>query len=151
MTSPPEEIIDPVVKSTKSILRTAANEPSVKQFVLTSSTVAADWPKPNEEYTVTEQTWNDPSIAEAYSLPKEHPLKPWHIYSASKALGEKAAWKFVEENKPGFVLNTILPAANFGPTLIPDQYALTASWVTAPYKGDASGLVYVPPRKSIIP
>lgn len=35
--------------------------------------------------------------------------KPFIIYSASKAEGERAAWNWVIENKPSFTLNTVLP------------------------------------------
>ena len=33
-------------------------------------------------------------------------------YAASKTEAERTAWKWYEENKPGFVLNTVLPNFN---------------------------------------
>jgi hypothetical protein len=44
-------------------------------------------------------------------------------YRASKTFAEKAAWKFVEDEKPAFTLTTICPPFVFGPTALP----LTAS------------------------
>lgn len=39
------------------------------------------------------------------------------IYSASKTEAERAAWKWVEENKPNFVLNTVQPNFNVSRSL----------------------------------
>jgi hypothetical protein len=33
----------------------------------------------------------------------------------SKSFAEKAAWKFMEEKKPNFILTTICPTLVFGP------------------------------------
>lgn len=37
------------------------------------------------------------------------------MYAASKALAERAAWDFVEKEKPSFDLSVINPVYNFGP------------------------------------
>jgi hypothetical protein len=34
------------------------------------------------------------------------------LHCASKTEAERTAWKFMEEKRPGFVLNTILPDVN---------------------------------------
>lgn len=39
-------------------------------------------------------------------------IKGYIVYAASKVEAERAAWKFVEAQKPGFVLNTIIPNFN---------------------------------------
>lgn len=39
------------------------------------------------------------------------------VYSASKTEAERGAWKWVKENKPGFVLNTVLPNFNVSDAL----------------------------------
>lgn len=44
------------------------------------------------------------------------------VYSASKTEAEKAAWKWVEEKKPNFVLNTVLPNFNVSGPLKPLNY-----------------------------
>jgi hypothetical protein len=37
------------------------------------------------------------------------------MITGSKAFAEKAAWEFVEKEKPSFTLATILPTLVFGP------------------------------------
>jgi hypothetical protein len=55
------------------------------------------------------------------------------VYSASKMQSEQAAWKFMEEEKPGFVFNTVLPNANIGYILSVEHqgYPSTAGWIRA--------------------
>ncbi|KAF7966338.1 hypothetical protein HWV62_20284 [Athelia sp. TMB] len=142
----PAEVIEPSVNGTLSILRSAAKVSSIKRFVLTSSSTAALWPKQNVEFDVGEDTWNEESPALASSLPEDHPLKPWHIYSASKTLGERAAWNFMKEQKPTFTLNTVLPDTNFGPILDPQQPASTAGLLRQAFNGDIKPLLFVPPQ-----
>ncbi|TVY19806.1 Aldehyde reductase 2 [Lachnellula arida] len=62
-------------------------------------------------------TWNEDVIKDAYRDPPYEPERAYPVYAASKTLAEKEAWKFVEEEKPSFVLNTVLPNLNFGKTL----------------------------------
>ncbi|KII83927.1 hypothetical protein PLICRDRAFT_118805 [Plicaturopsis crispa FD-325 SS-3] len=111
-----DEVVGSAVKTTLSILRAAAATPSVKRFVLTSSSVAAGFPARNVAYTLTENSWNDVS-AKVVASAEEDPLKGVHVYAVSKTEGEKAAWKFVKEEKPGFVFNAVLPDNNQGPFL----------------------------------
>ena len=55
-------------------------------------------------------------------------------------------WKFVRENKTNFVLNTILPNANFGEILDPkNQGASTAGWVRELYYGKLSAIQAIRP------
>ena len=95
----PEEVIEPVIAGTLTALRSAAKTPTVKRFVLTSSSSAALFPKPNVKMQLDESTWNEESSALARSLPLDDGAKPWHVYCASKTEGEKAAWKFMETEK----------------------------------------------------
>lgn len=57
-------------------------------------------------------TFNEDAIKAAWdpNTPKE--IKPGYVYAASKAEGERAAWKWVEEHKPGYTFNTVLPNFN---------------------------------------
>jgi len=92
------------------------------------------------------KSWNLESIQLSKELSDDDPVKPWHTYGASKAEGEMAAWKFVKEEKPQFVLNTIMPNANFGPVLDKNSIS-TAGWVTALYENTLSdGLKSVAPQ-----
>jgi len=144
--SDPAEVVDPTVAGTLSVLRSAAKVPSVKRIVLTSSSTAALFPKENVVFEVGEDLWNDESVELAYSLAADHPLKAWHVYSASKTLGERAAWNFVKEHKPTFTLNTIIPDTNFGPLLDSEQAGSTAGWVRQAFKGDLQMLKQLPPQ-----
>lgn len=62
------------------------------------------WP----EHTYSEQDWNP--ITHEQALENNS-----NGYRASKTFAEKAAWKFVEEEKPNFTLATINPPLVFGP------------------------------------
>jgi hypothetical protein len=59
------------------------------------------------------------------------------VYSASKTQGEQAAWKFMKDKTPNFVLNTVLPNYNMGKILSPEHqgYPSTAGWIRALWNG----------------
>ncbi|KDN70445.1 putative aldehyde reductase, partial [Colletotrichum sublineola] len=113
----PHNVIPGTVSGTVNALEAAAQEPCVKRFVLTSSSLAALIPKPNNPVKVTTDTWNDEVVELAYRDPPYESERALPVYAASKTLSEKAAWKFMDEKKPGFTLNTILPNINFGASL----------------------------------
>jgi hypothetical protein len=102
----PHKVVPGALAGVHNALTAAAKEPSVKRFVLTSSSAAALIPRPDEVLTVTTNTWNEDVIKDAYRDPPYEPERAYPVYAASKTLAEKEAWKFVEEEKPGFVLNT---------------------------------------------
>lgn len=111
---PQKEVIDPALKGTQNILKTANKIESVKRVVLTSS-VAAIYGNGIDGQSVeggmfNESMWNTTST----STDGE--------YSYSKTVAEKEAWKICEEQKrwdlvvinPGFVLGPSLnPNAMF--------------------------------------
>lgn len=79
--------------------------PSIKRFVFTSSSLAATFPKPNVDFAIDNNSYND----EALQVMREDPArKGLFKYAAMKSETEKAMWKWVKENKPSFVLNTIV-------------------------------------------
>ncbi|GAA5868532.1 hypothetical protein JCM8547_003177 [Rhodosporidiobolus lusitaniae] len=113
----PSEASRIVKNITLSCLRSAARAGMVTRFVWTSSVTAACRPLPNTEREVGQETWND----EAWGLAEEGGEgAAFFAYMASKAEGEKAAWEFVEKEKPGFELYTVLPDMNVGKLLEPD-------------------------------
>lgn len=57
-------------------------------------------------------TWNDSAVKAAWDENTPAQVKPLAVYAASKTEGERAAWKWVEENKPHFVFNSVLPNMN---------------------------------------
>ncbi|KAF4625715.1 hypothetical protein G7Y89_g12449 [Cudoniella acicularis] len=116
-----KDLIDPAVMGTTEILRAIKNgAPSVKKVVITSSFAAVrDISKGDcPEYTYSEADFNPMTLEEALS----HPAKG---YTGSKAFAEKAAWNFVEKEKPNFSLVTIEPSLIFGP-IVPGLHSLAS-------------------------
>jgi nucleoside-diphosphate-sugar epimerase len=137
-----------MVKAVISILTAAAAQPTVKNFVLTSSSYACFWPKPNVEFDIGEDMWNEESVEKAYSLAETDPLKPWHIYAGHKVLVERAAWKFMKEEKPAFSMNAIMPNTTFGPILDPAQATSTAGMLKGLFESNWAAFSGILPRKS---
>lgn len=54
------------------------------------------------EHTYTESDWNP--ITE-----EESTLNPSNAYRASKTFAERAAWEFLEKEKPNFTISTVNP------------------------------------------
>ena len=54
-------------------------------------------------------TWNIATVNAAFGESTLAVVKPFTVYVASKTEGERAAWKWVEKNKPAFVFNAVLP------------------------------------------
>jgi nucleoside-diphosphate-sugar epimerase len=143
MATPVMESYDPnvavpnVVNGVLNGLKAAASEPSIKRFVMTSSSTAAASPQPNKEFSVTPETWNDEVVKQAWIPPYKGVQKKLDVYTATKTESEKAAWKWVKENKPGFVLNAVLPNANMGKVLdVKGQGApSTVGWIKALWDG----------------
>lgn len=57
-------------------------------------------------------TWNEYAVKAAYDPSTKPADKAYVVYAASKTLGEKTAWKWVEEHKPQFIFNAVLPNLN---------------------------------------
>ncbi|KAI0031823.1 D-lactaldehyde dehydrogenase [Vararia minispora EC-137] len=112
----PSELIDPAVKGTVSILESVyAHAPTAKRVVITASIVSVWTYLIDSPRTFNELDWNE----QAVNLVKEKGAEagPATIYGASKTLAEKAAWEFVEKNKPSWDLVTINPPYVFGPPI----------------------------------
>jgi len=109
------EAIDLLIKTaidgTVGILTAVkAKAPTVKRIVVTSSFAAIVDPKKPPTYKYSEKDWDPVTKDEAY----ESPLT---AYRASKTLAEKAAWDFVEKEKPNFTLATCNPPLVLGPII----------------------------------
>jgi nucleoside-diphosphate-sugar epimerase len=106
---PVKEILDPAIKGTEGILKAIkASAPTVKRVVITSS-FAAIVNVPHKQL-YDESVWNPVTWEEAI---KDKAL----TYRASKTFAEKAAWEFVEKEKPNFDVATINPPFVFGPVI----------------------------------
>lgn len=161
----PQEAID----SALAVLRAAAGEPSVKRVVFTSSSVAVIAPPDFKDKTLTDQDWNDEG-AESYAATKEEDKNGFGWvnlrYAAMKTLSEKAAWKWVSEEKvcishairssepfsdqtlhlqPAFDVVSILPNVNFGPVLFGGPRT-TVSWIYSLLHNDGTWASMIPPR-----
>lgn len=111
MTDIQKELLDPAVIGTAGILKSIKQyAPSVKRVVITSSFAAIldayDIPKIGHAYS--EKDWDPVTQKDALQSPT------WG-YRASKTFAERAAWDFVEKEKPNFDLVTINPPLVLGP------------------------------------
>jgi len=126
----PKEVVEPSVKGTLNVFKSATKEPEVKSFVYTSSSVACMLPVPGLKIKVTKDTFNDSAVEAAY---KPNPT-PFEVYAASKTVAEKALWDAVMKTTPSFQVSAVLPNGNFGHLLKPSDNS-TGSWITDLYDG----------------
>lgn len=111
------EVLDPAIRSAVAALEAAAGEKGVRRVVLTSSVAACLDPlHPSgfhrPRYTYTEADWNPVGYDRASGLTAFPP-----VYTASKALAEKAAWDFMaagEGGKRHFDLVSVNPCHTWG-------------------------------------
>lgn len=108
------EFLDPAIQGATAILEASSQEPGIRRVILTSSIAACIDPlhpdgllRPG--YTYTEADWN-PLTYEKAATYKEFPP----VYTASKALAEKAAWDFMEAEPRSFRLICINPCHTWG-------------------------------------
>jgi hypothetical protein len=130
----------------QSILKSAAAEPSIKRFVLTSSSTACTRVIHNKEMTIDTNMWNNDDVERAWAPPPYEPERYMTVYGASKTVQEQAFWKFVKEQKPAFVANAVLPDVNFGKVL-DGKVTSSAGLIKALYDGDVAGATWVLPRR----
>lgn len=108
------DVLEPAIQGALSALKAAATEASVRRVVFTSSVAACINPvhptgfqRPG--YVYTEADWNPLSFEEA-AIYKAFPP----VYTASKALAEKAAWEFMAAEPRSFDLVCINPCHTWG-------------------------------------
>lgn len=108
------DMIDPAVNGTVGVLQSIKKyAPTVKRVAITSS-FAAMYNNANKPAgsTYSENDWNPVTMETAFE--PEHSAGQAG-YRTSKALAEKAAWQFMEEEKPAFSLVSLNPSLIFGP------------------------------------
>lgn len=103
----PDAVLEVSIQGTRSVLASALTEPSIKSVVLMSSIAAMTGIGSPSTSRVTEADWNDAALDAVKKLGKESsgPL----IYIASKVAGERAFWKFRDEEKPSFTMTALNP------------------------------------------
>ncbi|KAA1471686.1 D-lactaldehyde dehydrogenase [Dentipellis sp. KUC8613] len=116
----PDDMIKPAVSGTVGVLESIKKYgTSVKRVIVTSSVAAMVNPFNTERVvTLDENSWDEPAITFVKEHGKNSPPALWYL--ASKTLAEKAAWKFVEDNKGSisFDLVVLNPPYVFGPSLL---------------------------------
>lgn len=115
--SDPAEMIDPAVKGTTGIMKSAIkNAPELKRMVITSSVAAVMNADPNQE-VYTENDWNDAAVKNVEEKGAEAGLSG--IYTASKTLAERAAWDLWKQHKNEIKwdITTLCPPFVFGPII----------------------------------
>ncbi|KAF2473354.1 dihydroflavonol-4-reductase [Lindgomyces ingoldianus] len=136
----PEETIPIAIKGGLNALKAAAKNPSIKRVVYTSSSIAATMPRPNTDFSVDETSYNEVAVKKVWNHPEDEPesFKGLYMYAAIKTETEMAMWKWVREEKPGFVFNSILPNANFSRVLVPEKqgFPSTIAWAHAVFTGE---------------
>lgn len=141
----PNNVVPPSLEAINSILESAAKTPSVKRFVLTSTAMTVRSVDSKDPVVLTQASWNETSVERAWKPPPYEPERGLDVYGAAKVATEKAMWKFVEERKPGFVCNSVLPALTFGRLLSPEHQGTPSSTqlVAALFKGDMQVLAHM--------
>ncbi|KAI4299243.1 hypothetical protein L6164_032720 [Bauhinia variegata] len=109
---PENDMIKPAIQGVLNVLKACARSKSVKRVILTSSAAAVSLNTlEGTGLVMDESNWTD---VEFLSTAKP----PTWGYPASKALAEKAAWKFAEENHIDLI--TVIPTLMAGSSLTPD-------------------------------
>nr|AJF94633.1 anthocyanidin reductase [Onobrychis viciifolia] len=109
---PENDMIKPAIKGVLNVLKACARAKEVKRVVLTSSAAAVTINElKGTGLVMDESNWSDIEFLNTAKPPT------WG-YPASKALAEKAAWKFAEENNIDLI--TVIPTLTTGPSLTPD-------------------------------
>ncbi|OLN90045.1 Aldehyde reductase 2-like protein 5 [Colletotrichum chlorophyti] len=121
----PNKVIPTAVESAAIAIKAAYGEPSVKRFVLTSSSTTV-LPADQENLrkmdgaVVTEDTWSPDAKELAWTPGPWGPEHGGPVYSASKVEQEETVWKYYKENqskRPDLVVNTVLPSLNLGKSI----------------------------------
>ncbi|KAH7084154.1 NAD dependent epimerase/dehydratase [Paraphoma chrysanthemicola] len=134
----PNEAITGYTNGILNALRAAANEPTVKRFVLTSSSAATPILDTESEGSIAYDGWNDEAVKQAWTPPFT-PEKTWMVYGASKVQGEQTVFKFVKEQKPQFQASTIVTPFVLGNIASPEHqgYHSSVGMAVATYHGAA--------------
>ena len=101
---PQKDLVDPAVRGTESVLAACRKAGTVRRVVITSS-MAAVTDEPEDDRVFSEADWNTTSTLAR---------NPYYL---SKTLAERAAWKFVETERPGFDVVAVNPTLVVGPSL----------------------------------
>jgi len=118
------------IDMTLGIFKSAAQVPSIKAAVVTSSCVSHYSPQFGIDGKYSVDDFNDGAAKMAYELPDDHPFKGILAYVASKTRAEQELWAWVQETKPSFSVNSVLPHIVLGKPFNPAEgiYS-TSTWL----------------------
>ncbi|KAM7196910.1 NAD(P)-binding protein [Naviculisporaceae sp. PSN 640] len=136
--SDPNKVIPQTVLGATSVLEAALKEPSVREFVFTSSIVAASFPVVGNDTVVGPDTFNEAAIKMSWAPGATPPGGV--VYAASKAEAEKAVWRFSKERNPHFTINVIGPSMILGEPLHKSHLSSAGAWLKQLIDGDFSAL-----------
>jgi nucleoside-diphosphate-sugar epimerase len=111
--NPEKEVLQPAISAVTSLLTRAATYPQISRVVITSSAgalrdLSTTQYAPGSVYNSS--SWNPATYASAVTS-----TQGLYIYAASKALSERAAWDFVDAEKPRFTISTVIMPLVIGP------------------------------------
>ncbi|GAM88627.1 hypothetical protein ANO11243_066610 [Dothideomycetidae sp. 11243] len=139
MNTDPNLVVPHSVEGVQTLLKAATSVPSIKSFVLTSSSISAVKPDPGNTSIIDQSSWNDEDMKLAWAPPPYSPERIFSVYAAGKYATEKACWEFVAQHKPHFTFNAVLPNFTTGPILASWQNASTAGWLMGLWTGHEGG------------
>ena len=126
VTDTKKDLLDPAILGTTGILKAIKKSaPTVKRVVITSSFAAIVDPNAEPGHTYSEKDFNPITEEEALQNPSNG-------YRASKTFAEKAAWEFVEKEKPNFTLATVCIHPVDDWTLTDTSFSATHLWFSDP-------------------
>jgi nucleoside-diphosphate-sugar epimerase len=136
--SNPNETIPQNTAGILNALRTAAREPSVLRFVMTSSYSASFNPSTDANALLNATSWNESAVKSAWAPPPYEPSRYTTVYMASKVQQEQSLWRFVREEKPSFTVNTVIPSWVTGKVFSKSQNPSSTLCLTGLYNGDTT-------------
>ncbi|CAF1372472.1 unnamed protein product [Rotaria sordida] len=120
VTGPEKDFLLPAMNGTIRVLQTAhkynQNHPNkIKRIVITSSFAAVNDVSKGlrSGYSYTEKDWCPLTYVDAVAAKNDYLT----VYRASKTCAERAAWEFLDKEKPSFTIATICKPMVFGPCI----------------------------------
>ncbi|WXC67674.1 hypothetical protein SNK03_013490 [Fusarium graminearum] len=121
-TPDPNVAFPSAIEAALTVCRSAAKEPNIKRFVLASGFWSAVWPRPGDSSTINHETWNE-GLVHMAKLPPPYELTRMLVtYLAARVDAEKAVWKFVQDEKLPWVVNSVSPCWTLGDPLHARHY-----------------------------
>jgi nucleoside-diphosphate-sugar epimerase len=115
---PEKDLLLPAIRGTTGVLQSAHkynqnNENKIKRIIITSSfaSIVDGSLGLRPGYIYTEKDWSPLTYEQGVAAIND----PVTVYRASKACAERAAWQFIEKEKPSFTIATICEPMVFGP------------------------------------